>query len=191
MNANRTLPALALTAALSLTLTLTACSTDTPAPNDPTAAATPVAVATTQAGAAASAPAEPRAEVTEAPAPEADAYSQVIDGVLYQGTASAPVRIGTDTPGKAPAAEAGFQRNDGWKDYAQSADKYVVTVGQGLDGGWLWKIFGLSKYGSFREVSNNGYQAGKYFPTRDAALADTFTVDGRTLDRSEYILVVN
>ena len=122
--------------------------------------------------------------------PSADAYSQVVDGVLHQGTEIAPVRIGTDVPGQPPAAEAGWLAAEGWEQYAEDNDKYVVTVFQG-DDGWLWKVFGLSRHGSFREVGNNRDSGVTRLPTRDAAAAGPFEVDGRGLDRAEFILHVN
>lgn len=187
----RTLPALTLLAAL--TLTLTGCAAQD-APVDTNATVAPVVVATETPAATETAEATVEAVETEAPAPEpeivADEFSQVINGVLYVGTEKAPVRIGTDTPGQAPALEANFPRDDAWKQRATDADKYVITVGQG-SGGWLWKAFGLSAHGSFRELANSGYQAGTYLPSREVAAAGPFVIDGRTLDRAEYVLVVN
>ncbi len=171
--------------ALTLTggLLLTACSGTTEPADTPTTGATAVVETT--------APAEtPSPEPVET-GPVADEYSQVIDGVLYQGTEIAPVRIGTDTPGQPPALEANFPRDEQWKDRATDADKYVVAVGQDLDGGWLWKVHGMSRHGSFRELDDNGYKSGIYLPSREAAAAGPFTVDGRVLDRAEYVLIVN
>ncbi len=51
-----------------------------------------------------------------------------------------------------------------------------------------WKVLGLSRYGSFRELDNNGYQSGSYLPSRDIAIAGPFIVDGRVLDRAEFVL---
>ena len=180
----------ALTIAAALAVTLAGCSSDTPqtatvTPAPSVVAASPAPVET-----------EPAPEATQeavlAPdEPVADEYSQIVNGQLFQGTESAPVRIGTDVPGAAPAAEAGFVRDDTWKSYAESNDKYVVSVMQGTDGGWFWKVFGLSQHGSFRELDNSGYQSGNYFPDRETAATGPFTVDGRALDRSEFILVVN
>ena len=170
------LAALALVAALAFT----GCSGNSSTATSPAVTATAV---TTEAPA----PVETTPAVV---APVADANSAVIGGVLYQGTAIAPVRIGTDTPGAAPAAEAGFAANATWKDYVTTADKYAVSVGKG-DGGWIWKVYGMSRYGSFRELGNSGYPEGVYLPSRAAALAGPFIVDGRTLDRSEYILATH
>lgn len=145
------------------------------------------------------APSPPPTADPEPVLPVADEFSQVIDGVLYQGTQKAPVRIGTDTPGQPPAAEAGYPSGqESWDEYAQQADKYVVTMAPGYSDnaggtngghvvGWLWKVFGLSQHGSFRELDNSGYQAGTYLPTREAVLAGPYTVDGRVLERAEYI----
>ena len=126
------------------------------------------------------------------PIPEvvADEFSQVMNGVLYQGTEVAPVRIGADLPGQPPAAEAGFVAAEGWEQYAQDSDKYVVSVFH-AEGGWIWKVFGLSRHGSFRELANSGYSSGTYLPSMEGAAAGPFAVDGRTLDRAEYILHVN
>ncbi|WP_448058736.1 hypothetical protein [Cellulomonas hominis] len=183
MTTTRTTIALAAVAVLASVLTgCSASSTPTP---DPTSESPTVSAS------ASSAPAE--TAPAPAPGPTADAYSQVISGTLYQGTEKAPVRIGTDIPGQPPAAEAGFPSgNEGWKDYAQEANKYVITFAPSYSGGqlagWLWKAFGVSQYESFREVGNSGYQQGVYLPDRAAAFAGPFIVDGRTLDRSEYIL---
>ena len=169
----RSLPALALSAAVTVAL-LGACST-APAQTDPTPA-TPAVVTTAPATPApAPAPVETEAPVAE---PTAEATSE-----------AAPVRIGTDTPGQAPAAEKGYTR-EGWREYVAAADKYVVAVGQGK-GGWLWKVFGADARGSMREVGNSGYSKGEYLPSRDAAAAGPFIVDGRVLDRAEFILVLN
>jgi len=148
-------------------------------PDDPTTA--PVAGGPTTA---------PPTNPTTPPPPPADENSQVIDGVLYQGTPIAPVRIGDDTPGEAPQAEQGFTSTK-WQEYAQNANKYVVSVFQTRDGGWIWKVFGLSRHGSFRELGNSGYQAGHFLSSREEAAAGPFIVDGRELDRAEYILHVN
>ncbi|NYI59167.1 hypothetical protein [Cellulomonas soli] len=138
----------------------------------------------------------PVADDTPAPdattAPVADAYSQVINGVLYQGTETAPVRIGTDTPGQAPAYEVEFLAagREGSTARAEASGKYLVYVSTASSGGYQWKVFGLSKYGSFRELSNFGYGAST-IPTREEAAAGPFTVDGRALDRAEYLLAVD
>ncbi len=137
---------------------------------------------------------EPEATPTEAPEPEivADEFSQVVNGVLYQGTEKAPVRIGTDTPGAAPAAEAPFLAagREGSMDRAEASGKYLVYVFQG-EGGWAWKVFGTDRFGSFREIADNGYSYRQYIPTRDEAIAGPFIVDGRALDRAEYILAAD
>lgn len=168
---------------LAVALTLTGCTTST----ESEASAPSTAAATLAATDDNSTPAEVPAETPAGPV--ADDYSQVVNGVLYQGTATAPVRIGTDTPGQPPAAEATFTR-EGWKDWVKANNKYAVSVAEG-DGGWLWKAFAVSQYGSVREISNSGYQSGTYLPSREAAAAGPFVVDGRTLDRAEFVLVVN
>lgn len=50
--------------------------------------------------------------------------------------------------------------------------------------GWSWKVFGMSR----QDRSGSSYQAGDYLPSREAALSGPYTVDGRTLDRAEYIV---
>lgn len=137
----------------------------------------------------------PPQEVTPEPSPEpttnVDEYSQEINGVLYQGTEKAPVRIGTDAPGEAPALQAEVTRETA-EELAEGGDKYLVYVFPGLDdGGFLWKVFGMSRHGSFRPLSASldAGAAGR-FPTRDQALAGPFLIDGRGLDRAEYLLFV-
>jgi hypothetical protein len=131
--------------------------------------------------------------------PVADQYSQVISGKLYTGTASAPVRIGTDTPGSVPAAQAGLVRGTSSK-FAEDNDKYLVYVFK-TDGGWAWKVLGMSQYGSFRELGNNGYPEGQRLGSKAEAAparppparprAVPFTLDGRSLDRAEYLLATD
>ena len=178
-------PLAAALAIASLGVTLTACSTDptTPAPTTPavtqsTEPTTPDETPATEA------PAEPAT-------PVADEYSQVIDGVLYQGTEKAPVRIGTDVPGQAPAAEAGFAEAvdaKGGDEYGKNSGKYALLVFPIEGEGWSWKIFGMSRHGSYREIGDGGYSVGQYFGTREEALAGPFTLEGRELDRAEYIM---
>lgn len=190
MPSNLAASALRLFLVTSLIATLGACgASQGAASSGPSAAGTPAAQPDV-------AP-EPTEEA--APAPVADEHSQVVNGVLYQGTEIAPVRIGTDTPGQVPAAEAGFVAAEGWEGYAEQADKYVVSLfpgysdnAGGTEGGhvvgWTWKVFGLSRHGSFRELDSSGYERGVYLPSREAALAGPYSVDGRVLDRAEYIL---
>lgn len=176
--------ALAATVPLAVLLALTGCTSSQPDTAAPSVAASDAAtLAATDDGA------EPAAVETEEPVatePTADEFSQVVGGVLYQGTESAPVRIGTDTPGQEPAAQAGLERGTS-SQWAQDNDKYLVYVFP-TGGGWAWKVHGLSKYGSFRELSNNGYDSGNLFPDRASAITGPFTVDGRNLDRAEFIL---
>ena len=185
MNITRTastLVALALAGGL-----LTACSTPasaTPAPALTSSTTAPVTAATSA----------PAATTAPAPAPVvADQYSQVTaGGVLVQGSEAAPVRIGTDTMGQAPAVEAQMlpastppaKRNG--SALAEANNKYFVYIFKSA-GGWVWKIFGMSPYGSFRVRSDSGYQAGHYLATRNEALAGPFAVGGRVLDRAEFL----
>lgn len=132
----------------------------------------------------------PTSEPTVEPTPKvvADEFSQVVDGVLYQGTEIAPVRIGTDTPGEAPAVETQVTVEN-WDVLPVEANKYVVYVGKGTDGTWFWKVFGMSRHGSFRDLSNSLDM--DRFPSRDAAAGGPFTVDGRVLDRAEFVLLTD
>ncbi|WP_199424599.1 hypothetical protein [Actinotalea solisilvae] len=88
---------------------------------------------------------------------------------------------------------------ENWEQVARDADKYIVLLSPGYSDnvggtagghlvGWYWKVFGLSRHGSVRELDNSGYQSGTYLPSREAVLAGPYTVDGRVLDRAEYIL---
>ncbi|WP_199424597.1 hypothetical protein [Actinotalea solisilvae] len=85
--------------AVLLMLTLAGCDTGSPAagPQEPVA---------TQVEGTAAAPTTEQ-DVAAEPTPTqtlvANEFSQVVDGVLYQGTERAPVRIGTDIPGQPPA----------------------------------------------------------------------------------------
>ncbi len=172
---------------------LTACSSDaTPAPVETTTAATqaPAPTATTQPAPVETTPAEP--EVV------ADEFSAVVDGVLYQGTEKAPVRIGSDTPGLAPALDAEvpdqMTSGDGFVGTLESAidvgGKYVVLVGPALNGqnereGWYWGVWSRNAYGNVKAI-----ETSPTFATADAAAADPFTLDGRVLDRAEYVVIV-
>jgi len=88
-------------------LALTGCTAQAPAPAETTPVTETVAPTATE---------TPAPEVTDPvavePAPEvvADEFSQVVDGVVFQGTEIAPVRIGTDIPGQSPAVEAQLER---------------------------------------------------------------------------------
>lgn len=108
--------------ALAAGLALTACSSTPDA--EPTASPTTPVVQETQASVEPPAPAE-TAPVETPAAPVADEYSQVIDGVLYQGTEIAPVRIGTDVPGQPPAVEPQLTRANS-ETLAQEANKYLI-----------------------------------------------------------------
>lgn len=178
--------------ALALAFLVSGCSSDSPAAPTPSATAAETMV---PAAPVAAEPAETTTapvETTEAPvepaAPEVDEFSQVVDGVVYQGTEKAPVRIGEDVPGQAPAAEAGLVR-EGSMQYTEDAGKYMVYVSPGSDG-YFWKVFGMSRHGSFRELDTQDY-SWRTFATRDEAVAAPKTVDGRELDRAEYLLAVD
>lgn len=191
MAARRSNTAAALVGALALAL-ITGCSSNSPAEPAPSATAveTTVPAAPVAAESAEATPAP--AETTEAPvepaAPEVDEFSQVVDGVVYQGTEKAPVRIGEDTPGQAPAAEAGLVR-EGSSEYAQAQNKYIAYVFESPGTGVIYKIFGLSRHGSFRELDNKDYSS-RTFASLDDALAAPKVVDGRELDRAEYMLFI-
>lgn len=203
MNATRTAR---LTAALALAgaLALTGCATTTPTPVDADGTSAPAASAPAEvAETEAPAPVESGAPV----APVADQYSQVVDGVLYQGTADAPVKVGTDALGQAPAAEAtaptefsesGMQ--GAWA-AAQAADKYLVGIHQvwsdnagGTMGGTLigysWALMGYNSHGTWKALATGGnpVRGQQPFASVDAAVADSKVLDGRELDRAEYIL---
>jgi hypothetical protein len=132
-------------------------------------------------------------------APVADANSQIVAGVLYQGTASAPVRIGTDTPGAAPAAEAGFPSMSNFDAFkaasiALGPVKYTVVVnakfsdGSSAKLGYMWQVFRTNEYGHWTAAVKHGDT--ETFPTQQAAIGAPKSLDGRTLDRAEYVLVV-
>lgn len=180
---------------------LASCSRDSGATPDPTPS---VSVTPTE---------SPILSETQAPATDpadteivADQFSQVIDGVLYQGTEKAPVRIGTDTPGQPPAAEATTPEFDRstldttpLTNAAIAADKYLIFVMDnytdgvgGTAGGTLrgygWVVYQTNAYGNFKGLSQQGFTSGEPFPTIEAAVAGPFTVDGRVLDRAEYVV---
>lgn len=181
---------------------LTACSSTAPVTSSTPAASvssTSVPVGVTETPA----PVETTPVVAAVAAPVADANSQVVNGVLYQGTAAAPVRIGTDTPGAAPAAEAGFPSP--LSDFAVfkaaaiavDATKYTVAIApkHALDDpaaekapiGYVWRVFRVNQYGSWKAVTTD--DVPEVFSTRKAATEAPKTLDGRTLDRAEYVLV--
>jgi hypothetical protein len=177
---------------------LAGCSGTSPAAAAPAA----VTVATTTAPAAETTPApvETTPAVVAPVAPVADANSQVVAGVLYQGTPSAPVRIGTDTPGQAPAVDGTIP--DPKADFAAfkaasralAPTKYTVVIApayaaddnaaQGPVVGYRWMVLTTNEYGTYKAGARSAP-----LPTRDAALADPKVLDGRALDRSEYVIV--
>jgi len=156
----------------------------------------------TAAASATSAPA-----VTEQPAPETEAPKDpsrevTIDGVTYTGTEEAPLKIGDDTPGQPPALEAGVPQENLMANGEKIADqKYVVAITGVHEGntdkiiGWKWLLYYFNDHGSYKPVEAVGAKAPQLgftdpFPTRDAAIDAPKTLNGRTLDRSEYVLVV-
>ena len=172
--------------ALVATLTLAGCGQ-----GDKDADVTPPVTDTT------SAAQEPTQEPT--PTVVADEFSQVVDGVVFQGTAGAPVKIGDDAVGVAPAAEAAFPVNGGHDAIkaaaiALDAVKYTVivapdyapddTMAQGPVVGYLWLAFRVNEYGNWKA---DGGVSGT-LPTKQAAIDAPKTLDGRTLDRSEYVI---
>lgn len=131
------------------------------------------------------------AEPTEKPA--VDEFSQEIDGKVYQGTEKAPVRIGTDKPGEIPALQKSKPSVSDVEDMAAEQNKYVVLVGRDPENGKrYWKVRGMSRHGSFRDIERSWEVLGSdgYFKSAKAAMADGFTADGRVLDRAEYVLFV-
>ncbi|WP_149202721.1 hypothetical protein [Actinotalea subterranea] len=172
-------------AALVIAATLTGCSAvaDDSAPPSET---------TTQQAPAVEASPAPTPTPEPAPEPVADEFSQVVNGVLFQGTEKAPVRIGTDVPGQPPVVEAQLVidaegRSLNAEPLATDNDKYILYVFSSEEsGGWIWKVFGMSRHGSFRDLENN---LGAPLASADAAIAGA-AVDGRILDRAEYILMV-
>lgn len=169
-----------LAAALAAVALLAGCSSPAATPEPK-----PSSTAATQSGEP-SAPAEPVPSASPA-----NEFSQEVDGVLYEGTEVAPARVGADAPGQPPAAEAQLTREN-YEQLATEQDKYVVYVFEDVDdGGYLWKVFGQSRHGSFRQLSwslDSG-EAGRYGASAEAQAAQ-FVVDGRVLDRSEYLLFV-
>jgi len=178
--------------AAALALGLAACSSDvTPEPveTSPVATAAPAPVETTEPAPVEETPAEP--EIV------ADEFSQVVDGVLYQGTEKAPVWIGDDTPGQAPAIDAQIPDAttvaSGWTEQANQvldSGKYLIRItyhanGSGERDGFNWAVVKVNDYGNARVV-----ESGPTVATIDEAAAGPFTLDGRTLDRAEYVPVI-
>ena len=172
--------------ALVATLTLAGCSNDEPT--------TTGQVSVPSASASASASVAP----ASTPVVVADEFSQVVDGVVIQGTAGAPVKIGADIPGQAPAAEATFPVHGGFEAIkpaaiALDAAKYTVivskdyapddTMAQGPAVGYQWRTFRINEYGNWKASDKSGT-----LPTKQAAIDAPKTLDGRTLDRSEYVI---
>ena len=131
-------------------------------------------------------------EEIEAPAesspPEvaADEHSQVVDGVLYQGTPIAPVRIGADAPGSPPEAASRQPGRFELEAFAEAENKYLVYVFYSPSSqGGISKVFGMSRHGSFRQLSMS-----EPLDSLDAAIAYPPTVDGRVLDRAEYLVFI-
>ena len=136
---------------------------------------------------------EPAQEATQTPGeptpqePIADEYSQVIDGILYQGTKLAPVRIGTDVPGSPPEAASREPGRMEIEAFAEAENKYLVYVFYSTfsQSGGYSKVFGTSPHGSFRQLSMS-----HALESLDEAIAYPPTVDDRVLDRAEYLLFI-
>jgi hypothetical protein len=170
---------------------LTACSSDVtpePAATTPVTTQAPAPVETTEPAPVEQTPAEP--EIV------ADEFSAVIDGVLYQGTEKAPVRIGDDAPGAAPAIDAQIpdatNLASGWADQMTQvvgSGKYVLRVTHHMTGstrdGYNWAVIAENAYGNVKVL-----ESGPVVQSIDEAAAGPFTLDGRTLDRAEYVLIV-
>jgi len=171
-------------------LLLGACSSETPAAPEPTTSIAPSNEPTTPVPEETPAVEEPveEAPTPEPPAPAADEYSQVVNGTLFQGTEKAPVRIGQDAPGQAPAIESEITVEN-WDTASEAANKYLVYVSPDGKGSYFYKVFGLSRHGSFRELDNKDYST-RTFASQDEAIAAPKSVDGRILDRAEYSLFV-
>jgi hypothetical protein len=172
-------------------LTLTACSIST------STAPTTTDVATVGTSDVATAAVETTpAPVETTPAPVADANSAVVNGVLYQGTEKAPVKIGTDVPGLAPAAQASVPTKlPDASALAKASGKYLVLVtpryatsdqmGTGAPVGFYVYIYGVNEYGTWRALVTVPVA------TKSEGLATPVVLDGRTLDRAEYILMTH
>lgn len=187
--------------ALALGLTLAACSSATPETPAPEV---------TQTQDAAETPSEPTPTTEPEPTPEpVDPSLEVtIDGVTYTGTEATPLKIGSDTPGQPPAAEAGFPEAtvDGpprtvfEAGEAISEDKYFVyifgTYNQGEFApdykpiGYMWGAYAYNEYGSFKALTTGGYpkMGQEPFPSVQAAIDAPKFLHDRQLDRSEYVL---
>lgn len=141
------------------------------------------------------APVAPETPVVEEPIveeePEAPEFSQIVDGVLYEGTKKLPVRIGEDPPGAPPAFEATQPTVKGVSRILVKEEKYLAGVMIGGDhDGYYWIIQAPSS--TILANSSTLYGAKGYFPTREAALKamQEHKINGeRSLDRAEYLLV--
>lgn len=187
-----TLVATALTAGM----ILGGCSND-PAPSNTTTVAAP----TDTTPAPAQTPVAEPTETTPA-APEVDEFSQVIDGKVYQGTENAPVRIGDDTPGKAPKAEKKFPTKGGFKKIKPAAialdpQKYTVVVSpvpknigaaNSPIAGYHWMVFRVNQWGGWKAGEDSTLLGIDLYPTAKAAANAEHTLDGRVLDRAEYVI---
>jgi hypothetical protein len=163
--------------------------------------ATPEPAETAPVSTASPAPAEttaPEPAETAAPEPVADEFSAVVDGVLYQGSEKAPVRIGEDTPGQAPALDAqvadAISAQGEWEtglNLVVSSGKYVVSIGPHYNSantfeGYTWYVIATNPYGNVKVL-----EQGAVFGSADEAAAQVFTLDGRALDRAEYVVIVD
>lgn len=135
----------------------------------------------------------PEPTATARPAPEVPEFSQMVGGVLYEGTERFPVRIGEDVIGAPPALEAEQLNVAGIFPKLRQENKYLVSVMMSADkkGKFFWSIEAPSSTKlarSFEELGEGGY----YTSAEDAAnAAKGFKVEGgRVLDRSEYVFVV-
>ncbi|HEY0186696.1 MAG TPA: hypothetical protein VGC67_04340 [Cellulomonas sp.] len=140
---------------------------------------------------------EPTPTETE-PAPVADEFSQVIGGQLYPGTEKAPVRIGDDMPGQAPALDSqiadSISVQDEWATAlgtVVSSGKYMVSIGPHYNTatqfeGYTWYVIQENQYGNVKVL-----EKGPVFGSTVEAAQQAFTLDGRTLDRAEYVLILD
>ncbi|WP_448060432.1 hypothetical protein [Cellulomonas hominis] len=177
---------------------LAACSADADAVPEPQTSASVTSPAAPEPQASTPAP----SVAPEPTGPVADEFSQVVGGVLFQGTERAPVKIGDDTPGRPPAIDATVP------DQMVSGDAFVQTLGQIIDSGkyavligpslnsqnepegFNWTTWRRNEYGNIKAIDNLGGTTGDAFPTIDAAMAGPFTADGRVLDRAEYVIIL-
>src|SRR6478609_6153505 len=109
-------------------------------------------------------------------------------------TEPAPV---DDTPGQAPAIDAQIPDAttvaSGWTEQANQvldSGKYLIRItyhanGSGERDGFNWAVVKVNDYGNARVV-----ESGPTVATIDEAAAGPFTLDGRTLDRAEYVPVI-